>query len=537
MDEDIILFDDLVRCVADASASEEELRTLANMMRRDSRFAKRYARQMHVHALLTCQRGQEWPEAKPSLAEEAASDVGTQPAVGLWRGVAAAAAAVIVGVTMWLAWPLGRGARFEKDSVVTVVSSLHGQWADGRGVVAGTALKAGVWVWQGGLVELVTRDGTVLLVEAPANLEIINALYARLHAGKLVVRMPKGQSGFVVETPEVKVFDLGTEFGVSVSPGAGSHVQVFNGKVRTETANATLRKELHAGETVRADEAGGLVVAAYDEKMFIRRFPPVPNPERPSGFLYSRSEVEAVRVAVAEQPVKVDGDLSEWDRRVAFKSACAAQYAGDYWIEGLMMYDATNLYLAAHVGDPDPMRNTAPEGFEFAGGSVIVRVSTDPALGWPLKGTLVEGGTENYRKNPLTPDAASEGITSLVMWHDAGSGRAKLKIERGIDQHGPTIDPPGWRGAFRKDADGCGYTLEYAISWKLLKCAERPPQAGDELAALWMVHWSDAEGRIARGQLVEVTNHQPHQGQELPPYCYFQNGPSWGKAIYLPKGE
>jgi hypothetical protein len=57
------------------------------------------------------------------------------------------------------------------------------------------------------------------------------------------------------------------------------------------------------------------------------------------------------------------------------------------------------------------------------------------------------------------------------------------------------------------------------------------------LAALWMVHWSDVEGRIARGQLVEVTNHQPHKGQDLPPYIYFQNGPSWGKAIYLPKGE
>ena len=51
-----------------------------------------------------------------------------------------------------------------------------------------------------------------------------------------------------------------------------------------------------------------------------------------------------------------------------------------------MMYDATHLYVAAHVGDPEPMRNASREGFQFAGGSVIVRLSTDRQLGWPLKG-------------------------------------------------------------------------------------------------------------------------------------------------------
>ncbi len=49
------------------------------------------------------------------------------------------------------------------------------------------------------------------------------------------------------------------------------------------------------------------------------------------------------------------------------------------------------------------------------------------------------------------------------------------------------------------------YTLEYTIPWTLLRASRRPPQPGDVLGAKWTVHWSDREGRISRGHLVEIT--------------------------------
>ncbi|MDX9866747.1 MAG: FecR domain-containing protein, partial [Kiritimatiellia bacterium] len=431
----------------------------------------------------------------------------------------------------------GTDVRADFSPVMTVRASLHGQWADGREVVVGSGLAADVWAWQSGLIELVTRDGTVLLVEAPAAVEMVNPLYVRLISGNVVVRMPKGRSGFVVETPDMKVFDLGTEFGVSASFGGESKVQVFDGKVRAETADMAIRKEVTVGETVRTDGKGGLLAEKSDADRFIRRFPLDPNPQRACGVLYSRSTVEAVRVAPATRPVVLDGDLAEWNWRVAFKSACDAPYAEAYWLEGMMMYDSTNLYLAAHVGDPDPLRNVAPKGFEFAGGSVIVRVSMDKAQGWPLKGTMfVDGAYDCYRKR-ISSETRDRRVTSIVMWHDLRAQRARIRLEHGIDQHDKRDDPPGGQGVFRKDLDGCGYTLEYAIPWRLLNCADDPPRGGDELAALWMVHWSDTDGRIARGQLVEVTNHRPHPQDKIPPYLYFQNGPSWGRAVYLRENE
>ena len=161
----------------------------------------------------------------------------------------------------------------------------------------------------------------------------------------------------------------------------------------------------------------------------------------------------------------------------------------------------------------------------------------DKAQGWPLKGTMfVDGAYDCYRKR-ISSETRDRRVTSIVMWHDLRAQRARIRLEHGIDQHDKRDDPPGGQGVFRKDLDGCGYTLEYAIPWRLLNCADDPPRGGDELAALWMVHWSDTDGRIARGQLVEVTNHRPHPQDKIPPYLYFQNGPSWGRAVYLRENE
>jgi len=540
MDGTFIVFDDLVRCVIEGEATDEEFHDLVALMRDDPGLQTRYCEQVYIHALLTCHKGQEWPAEEGLICASDTPKTGWQRfrARKAWAEIGWRLAAALLGLSLVGVWTLLRMDAPSHADRVTLRASCQARWADGREVTVGIVLKpGGIWTWQSGLVELVTGSGTVLLVEAPASLEFKDALHARLFEGKLVARMPKGGSGFVIETPNMRVRDLGTEFGVSVSSAGETQVQVFDGKVCAETAAEAQGKEFLAGEAIRSTSSGGMVAAVYDEKRFIRRFPPVINAPRPSGVLYSQSVVETVRVAYAQKAVLADGILEEWDKRFAFRSGCQPPYAGTYFLEGMMMYDAENLYLAAQVGDPDPLCNRASTGLEFAGGSVIVRVSTDAAQGWPLKGSLVNDGLDNYVAKSLPEETQSDLMTSIIMWHDAQANRARIKLTRGLDSHDPLIDPPGWQGTFRKTAGGQGYTLEYVIPWRLLNSSERPPKAGDTLAALWMIHWSDAEGRVARGQLVEVTNHQPHPGQELPPYVFYRNGPSWGKALYLSKEE
>jgi hypothetical protein len=448
-----------------------------------------------------------------------------------WVRWAAAAAIMILGLAGWW-WQSPQPVLVPVLAVVK--ASLHGQWADGREVSVGTELRPGLVELQSGLVELETPSGAVLLVEAPASLELKSALHARLVAGSVVVRMRKGDSGFVVEMSEMRVTDLGTEFGVSVTPSGESRVQVFDGKVRAESRHGRDERELVAGETLRATGDGALAATVFSEDRFIRRFPPAKPGELTGGALYSRSLLDSVRVAPLTAPVRIDGDLSEWNRAGAFRSTCVPPYERTHYVEGLMMYDPRNLYLAAHVGDPEPMRNTALGEVDFAGGSVIVRVSTDRALGWPLQGTVTNARSTDKTKPPR-PESMSDRVISIIMSHDAKSNQPRIRLQYGFDYHANDTDPIGWEGAFRKDSDGKGYTLEYRIPWLLLHCADDPPRAGDLMAALWMVHWSDAEGRICRGQLVDVTNHQPPPGMsEVPPYIFFRNGPCWGRAIYLP---
>jgi hypothetical protein len=445
-----------------------------------------------------------------------------------WIAVIAAAGALAVAAGLW---QYEYGTAGSSCVVAMVKTNLDGQWADGREVVEGTPLRAGAWELQSGLVELEVASGTLLLIEAPASFELLDTGHARLLAGSLVVRMPKGTWGFVVEMPQMRVTDLGTEFGTSVASDGESRVQVFDGKVRAESCGIRGRRDLMAGEALASTEAGGLTSLAFRENRFIRCFPPV-KPRQRGGFpLYNQSGLDTVYVAPAPAKIQIDGDLSDWNRAGAFRAACTPPYDQTYFVEAMMMYDAENLYLGAHVADPEPMRNTAlDEKAEYAGGSVIVRVSTDRALGWPLKGTRLDS-RGRLLPNIRNPESISSRVVHMTMWYDAAAARPRLQLFYGFDFHGTTSDPPGWQGAFRKDPDGRGYTLEYAIPWRLLNCAADPPRAGDALAAVWTVHWSDADGRVCRGYLVEVTNHGP-TGQ--PRYSY-QHGPSWGRAIYLPK--
>ena len=72
--------------------------------------------------------------------------------------------------------------------------------------------------------------------------------------------------------------------------------------------------------------------------------------------------------------------------------------------------------------------------------------------------------------------------------------------------------------------------MEYAVAWDLLSAAGDPPRGGDELAGIWMVHWSDATGRIWKGHIIEgrspgIPGH-PHLHSQI-----------WGRTMYHKTGN
>jgi len=187
---------------------------------------------------------------------------------------------------------------------------------------------------------------------------------------------------------------------------------------------------------------------------------------------------------------------------------------------------------ARYDGDPAPLRNLVDPLSDgelgWRGGGLQIRIAADPELGWP-----VDANSASYyqmRRLPVdatqVAQATNPALAHLTLWHYAPAQQTCLHIAYGMDFHGGVVNPPGYRGAFRKDADGRGYTLEYAIPRTLLN-APRPPQPGDTLAMSWTVHWSDEGGRLWRGQLVELRN-----AAEPVRIHTWERAATWGRAVF-----
>lgn len=90
----------------------------------------------------------------------------------------------------------------------------------------------------GGLAEVTFECGAVVILQSPATFVVESAHGASLEAGRLAARVPGPAAKFWVKTPSMNVFDLGTEFGVSVESSGLSKVRVFEGAVEVEPVSA-----------------------------------------------------------------------------------------------------------------------------------------------------------------------------------------------------------------------------------------------------------------------------------------------------------
>jgi hypothetical protein len=116
------------------------------------------------------------------------------------------------------------------------------------------------------------------------------------------------------------------------------------------------------------------------------------------------------------------------------------------------------------------------------------------------------------------------------MWYFAPKNQPCIDLAYGMHFQGRITNPAGAVGTFKKDEDGQGYVMEYAVPWKLLNCDKRPPQAGETLASCWNVHWSDEGGRVWQGYLIDVIN------PAVKGFTYQKAG-TWARTIFHRQGQ
>jgi ferric-dicitrate binding protein FerR (iron transport regulator) len=400
------------------------------------------------------------------------------------------------------------------------LTGLQGELADGD-----AALTSGRVRLVAGLAEVTFQSGTVVVLEGPAELDLAGPARGVLVNGRLAAKVPADAGEFALDTPAARVTEGASEFGVAVTPDGETVVQVYGGTVRAGD------REIAAGDAVSfgGTDSGRAVV--FDATRFVREMPPFetrPGSGNDQKTPYNQATSSGMRIPFAPRPPRIDADLGEWDRVLAVSGRCDPPFDEAYRATLFAAYDDTALYLAAEVADPNPLRNRADvaTGTEtWAGGSVIVRLSTDPTLGYPVD----QRKPDLNLRRPPTPQNTSDRLNHLILWYSRPDDRACLDASFGMDEHGKRRNPAGATGAAKQWPDGRGYTMEYAVPWAALAGPDARPRPGDATGICWQVHWADAAGRVWRGQLIEVLT--PGETGLV-----FHNARRWGRADWLVPG-
>lgn len=282
---------ELIRRCLDGEATEAEFAQLEELLRDDSAFRREYLRYLNVDSALN---------ALPRNLNPSAEFFGqtqSQPAqltAGNWlnsRGLAGwlgvSAALLLLGMLAYQTINPGNRATLPSQAapnaaeqqdindpgvaVLTRVAGLMGKTTDDWRV--GQTIPPGSMAWDAGLVQLEFYCGATVVVEGPAELEILDESRVVCRLGRLRAHVPEPARGFAILAPSFELVDLGTEFGLNVPKEGVAEVHVFDGKVELydSESNRSMasRRELNAGNAMTIDRDGTSLPTKVRESDFV----------------------------------------------------------------------------------------------------------------------------------------------------------------------------------------------------------------------------------------------------------------------------
>ena len=118
------------------------------------------------------------------------------------------------------------------NRVATLVSSENAAWESELPTTPGSKLGPGLLRLKAGIATLRFDSGAVVVLEAPAQMELVSTMRGRLIDGAAVIDVPDSAFGFVIETPNGYAVDYGTRFAVRVVEAEGrSDFELIEGEI------------------------------------------------------------------------------------------------------------------------------------------------------------------------------------------------------------------------------------------------------------------------------------------------------------------
>lgn len=124
-----------------------------------------------------------------------------------------------------------------------------------------------------GIVQILFDNRAEIAIEAPAEFRILTDEQLQLNYGRLYASIPQEALGFSVNTPNSKIVDLGTEFGIDVNTPEHTEVHVINGKTNLYYGEGKSKQVslVSEGFAKKVSAATGMVDIPCQDRMFVRR--------------------------------------------------------------------------------------------------------------------------------------------------------------------------------------------------------------------------------------------------------------------------
>jgi hypothetical protein len=185
----------------------------------------------------------------------------------LWgaMGLSGLAAGILLALTFWpqpqrTAKTTGPIPEAEDNSVAVLLQAPGAEWEEtGMPRRVGAALPAGILRLKAGFAHIEFYSGAVVILEGPAEFQLISRTQSHCTRGKLRAMVPPQAQGFTIGSPSLNLVDRGTDFGLQVGEGGKTEVHVFQGKVEVIDSNTTKNdrlKSLTTGQALRVEGPG-----------------------------------------------------------------------------------------------------------------------------------------------------------------------------------------------------------------------------------------------------------------------------------------
>lgn len=153
-----------------------------------------------------------------------------------------------------------------------LVDAHQARWLGGTGPKPGSdVFPAGLHRLQQGYIRLGYDNGTEVIVQGPATIQIDADNRLNLTDGIASAYVPQAGHGFIIATPAGDIIDVGTEFGVHVVNPFNTEVHVLTGEVYTIVAGNEQARPLLAGQSLNLDRSESSFNAiAFRGEKFLR---------------------------------------------------------------------------------------------------------------------------------------------------------------------------------------------------------------------------------------------------------------------------